>query len=165
MGARGEGKRGAPRSLKHVARRNFVDPSMRIPAGSCPCSRIARPDEPIEYFSEKFGDVVRPVNGYVSTCLSFYSGFRLRGNGCIRARNRRSPGCPAPGRGGGHVEPPGSAIWGYQARRTLHRNIERHRSDLATIRFFDMKSRALFRRHRSGAAPQPTRDAARGRLE
>jgi hypothetical protein len=37
---------------------------MRIPAGSCPCSRIARPDEPIEYFSEKFGDVVRPVNGY-----------------------------------------------------------------------------------------------------
>jgi hypothetical protein len=49
-----------------------VDPSMRIPAGSCPCSRIARPDEPIEYFSEKFGDVVRPVNGYefrwVSTC-------------------------------------------------------------------------------------------------
>jgi hypothetical protein len=37
---------------------------MRIPAGSCPCARIARPDEPIEYFSEKFGDVVRPVNGY-----------------------------------------------------------------------------------------------------
>jgi hypothetical protein len=39
---------------------------MRIPAGSCLCSRIARPDEPIEYFSEKFGDVVRPVNGYDS---------------------------------------------------------------------------------------------------